>query len=147
MKLTKNIKNTWGGEMILPNVSHCIDQNDVHYNPWVQKITQINGYNVPFITGNITTFFDNPFTITMLGTVNANNPIISIHYPQYDEDYNILGPGELKETATATSEDGINWNCNFSSTISKTTDWVITITFNIDNEDVTYQTYYMWDGK
>lgn len=83
----------------------------------------------------------------MLGTVNANNPIINIYYPQYDEDYNILGPGELKETASATSEDGINWNCNFSSTISLSISWVITITFNIDNEDVTYQTYYMWDGK
>ena len=24
-----------GGEMILPNVSHCIDKNEVHYNPFV----------------------------------------------------------------------------------------------------------------
>ena len=85
--------------------------------------------------------------MTMLGAVNANNPIISIHYPQYDENDNMLGPGELKESASATSEDGINWNCNLSSTISKTTDWVITITFNINNEDVTYQTYYIWNGK
>ena len=28
-----------GGEMILPNVSHCIDQNDVHYNPKKQEVT------------------------------------------------------------------------------------------------------------
>lgn len=46
-----------GGGMILPNVSHCIDVNDVHYNPWfdnrivvtyyvedISQPTRISGY-------------------------------------------------------------------------------------------------------
>ena len=35
-----------GGEMILPNVSHCIDVNDVHYNPIVPPGPVIALYNI-----------------------------------------------------------------------------------------------------
>lgn len=38
-----------GGGMILPNVSHCIDVNDVHYNPWFDNRLRVI-YNVEDIS-------------------------------------------------------------------------------------------------
>ena len=34
MKPTHSMRHIWGGgEIVLPNVSHCINENEVHYNP------------------------------------------------------------------------------------------------------------------
>lgn len=129
-----------GGTMEKPNVSHCIQENEVHYNPWFQDIKKINNYNTPFITSSSNNqFFNNPFTITMISSQNENSATVKT--------YNSDGWNETTsspiETITATSNDGINWTCNLNSTYYRTSSYVITITFS----ETTYKTYYMFDGK
>ena len=41
-----NMRHIRGGEMLLPNVSYCKDNNEVHYNPYVQPTTITVVYNV-----------------------------------------------------------------------------------------------------
>lgn len=136
------------GQMLKPNVSHCFTENEVHYNPLVQGISKINGFNVPFVTSSSTSFFTNPFTITMVIPVNVNSATVNIYGWRFDEELNdtVPEPGELRETTTATSENGIDWISTLNSSYNYS-NVVITITFNINNKNMTYQTYYKFDGK
>ena len=137
-------------EMLRPNVSHCITENEVHYNPWFQDIKKINNYNIPFITSSSNNqFFSNPFTITMMSSLNENSATVKTYnFPNIDfDDWDGTTPDPdpqgLIETVTATSNDGINWTCNLNNTYYKINSYVITITFN----ETTYKTYYKHDGK
>lgn len=40
-------------ELILPNVSHCIEENEVHYNPYYEVIS-ISGFSVTFTSVTVT---------------------------------------------------------------------------------------------
>ena len=48
-----------GGEMILPNVSHCIDVNDVHYNPLVDETKIVAKFNISDDSSPTTIYFYN----------------------------------------------------------------------------------------
>ena len=39
-----------GGTMVRPNVSHCVSENEVHYNPWVETRV-VAKYNVTDTSG------------------------------------------------------------------------------------------------
>ena len=52
-----NIKHIRGGEMILPNVSYCEDNNEVYYNPWVDP-KLVCKYNITS-TSSATTLYMN----------------------------------------------------------------------------------------
>ena len=55
MKPTLSMRHIWGGgEVILPNVSHCISENEVHYNPYVHDYSKDYFTTIAKESGTIT---------------------------------------------------------------------------------------------
>ena len=67
--------------MILPNVSHCVQEDDIHYNPWTwadEYLTFVARENgtftfTPYSTNAISYSTDNGKTWTQENSVNVNN--------------------------------------------------------------------------
>lgn len=67
-----------GQDKILPNVSYCVDNNDVHYNPWIGLIIKFNVTStseVTKLTFNATTAAQ--FSEMWIDDVKQNNVVVS----------------------------------------------------------------------
>ena len=88
----------------------------------------------------------------MTKSISANSAIVGVYDIGWDQENNVLIyepiPENLIKAVTATSTDGLNWITTLQAEgYHLTSSYIITITFNIDNEDITYITSYIFDGK
>ena len=91
------MKHTRGGEMLKPNVSYCEDNNEVHYNPWVDP-KLVCKYNVTSISSPTqlrTNYESNVFKSMEIDGVQLDNLVTeytfdstgvhTVKYELYDE--------------------------------------------------------------
>ena len=78
------MQRIWGGERILPNVSYCENENEVHYNPWYDPERFVAKFNVTSTT-TPTSLFNNPNLLQEIeidGVKYTGNDIYSHYNPQ-----------------------------------------------------------------
>ena len=95
-----------GQDKILPNVSYCVNENEVHYNPWYDPERFVAKFNVTTTT-TATSLFNNPTILQELeidGVKYNGNDIFS----HYNHTFSTTGIHTVKYTLTdgTTSIDG-----------------------------------------
>lgn len=98
-----------GQDKVLPNVSYCGDDNEVHYNPWVDPLRFVAKFNITSTSGT-TSLFNNPTLLQEIeidGVKYTGNDI----YSHYNHQFDSTGMHTVKYTLVdgTTSIDGASF--------------------------------------
>ena len=105
-----NMRHIRGGEMLLPNVSYCKDNNEVHYNPLLPETRVIAKFNI--------TDTDNPTTICGQDAVSS--------FSEIEIDGDVLPSGEYEYTFETTGEHIIKYTLSDPTSIGESAFWSCT---------------------
>lgn len=137
-------------EFTMPNVSHCIEENEVHYNPRYQYIKKINGIHTPILyngsaytqeyalekwwnNGNLTFEMEMPF--------NSN-------YQTYTAQIIVTHDSTVYETVNVSTDDRKNWYCKLNESYTNFSSWRFTLVFSLNGEVVdSYEANYVAEVK
>ena len=121
-----------GGEMLLPNVSYCEDNNEVHYNPSVPETRLIAKFNVTD-TDNPTAICCSDFDAVYLFTeIEINGDVLPSG--EYEYTFNTTGEHIVKYTLNDPTTIGLSafsgCNCMTSVTIPNSVTYIDEIAFD-----------------
>lgn len=138
----------WGDTpFVRPNVSHCIEENHVHYNPRYQHIKKINGISTPIIYDG--TIYTQEYALEEWW--NNGNLTFEMEMP-FNSNYQTYTPqiivtsegGTVYETANVSTDDGKNWYCELNEEYSSFASYNFTLVFSLNGEVVdSYETSYV----
>lgn len=104
------MRHTWGGgSVILPNVSLCATENEVHYNPYVPPVVLVTKYNIidtrtqtQIVGGGYGTYYTSGFTAIEIDGVVQPNVVSGYTFDTFGEHtikYTLANPISIGDNA------------------------------------------------